>query len=491
MSEGFGDEFEDARSQAPPDELEYELGQLKVHHISDKTRRIYQGQQVMFIQFLANHQSSFHYELIPEHIRANIRQQPLNISRSYILALLKPPVQKSNAPIHFPSLTHEHVMAFILAQKKSNEHTLSNSSLRSRRSAILNLFEEFDQKRSINPKLAQDLPLYFKSYQKERAQLKSQGEESLKEGKDPLSFSNYAWIAENMLTSGIREHTFAHCLLTLTWNLICRVNNSITVNAQHVSWSEDSLVIQFAFTKTDQTGELSNQIRHVYANPVCPEICPVLSLAIYLSCFRLEADGAIFPGAHQYGRFSAILRRFLNSESILPVALSRGIIPKDLGTHSLRKGASTYVSNGTTAAASQSSVSHRAGWSQGGVRDRYIHFADAGDCYLGRLVSGLPSLSPLFASLPPFFTDPHGDMVRDAVRVCFPGAYSCVSLQQVLPFLLASLVFHFDFLKKKLHGKHPLLSTPLFSCNDLIARLRGSGKFVHIYNVIFILHMKL
>jgi hypothetical protein len=72
----------------------------------------------------------------------------------------------------------------------------------------------------------------------------------------------------------------------------------------------------------------------------------------------------IFPGSAQYSRF-----RSLFNNNILPAnaaAIQRlGIEPKDIGVHSIRKGAATYCCNGdgTTAGVAFCSVSVRAGFS--------------------------------------------------------------------------------------------------------------------------------
>ena len=63
---------------------------------------------------------------------------------------------------------------------------------------------------------------------------------------------------------------------------------------------------------------------------------------------------------------------------------------KDLGNHSIRKGASTYVSSGSTACPSASAIRIRGGWKQGGCMDRYIRYDDAGDQHVGRTITGLP-----------------------------------------------------------------------------------------------------
>lgn len=74
-----------------------------------------------------------------------------------------------------------------------------------------------------------------------------------------------------------------------------------------------------------------------------------------------------------------------------------------IGTHSIRKGATTYALNGTTSAPSNGAISRRGTWSQNGARDRYVKYAEPQDSYLGRVLAGLDVNSVKFACLPPHF----------------------------------------------------------------------------------------
>jgi len=49
---------------------------------------------------------------------------------------------------------------------------------------------------------------------------------------------------------------------------------------------EDDLHNFFAHSKTDPSGDKLRDPRRVYANPVHPEICPILALGIYLLCYK-------------------------------------------------------------------------------------------------------------------------------------------------------------------------------------------------------------
>lgn len=85
--------------------------------------------------------------------------------------------------------------------------------------------------------------------------------------------------------------------------------------------------------------------------------------------------------------------------------LALGFSPKDLRTHSIRKGAISYLASlvgGPPAA----SICIRAGWTMGRVRDIYMRYVSSGDQFCGRCLALLPILDVGFAASPPFFADP-------------------------------------------------------------------------------------
>ena len=59
------------------------------------------------------------------------------------------------------------------------------------------------------------------------------------------------------------------------WNLIARSHSVSNIMLQHMDWRNDSLVVIFAKSKSDQTGEGCANEKHVYANPINPIVCPI------------------------------------------------------------------------------------------------------------------------------------------------------------------------------------------------------------------------
>ena len=77
-----------------------------------------------------------------------------------------------------------------------------------------------------------------------------------------------------------------------------------------------------------------------------------------------------------------------------------GVIPKMIGTHSIRKGAVTYMSS-LPGGPSISSVCIHAGWTMGTVKYVYMQYLSLGDQFVGHCLAMLPLLQMEFASSPP------------------------------------------------------------------------------------------
>jgi hypothetical protein len=260
--------------------------------------------------------------------------------------------------------------------------------------------------------------------------------------------------------------TFAWCFIVLQWNLMSRSESVASICLQHLSWQGDCLVILVPKTKTDQSAS-SIHPRHVYANPYEPEICPILSLAVFVFShpFRYARNkNSLFAGSYQNNRFGKILLKMLGdlSEGERVIFSSINEEKTSYGTHSVRKGSASYCAS-LKDGPHTVNVFQRAGWSIGNTQDRYLFHGEGSDQFVGRVVSGLPITDVKFACLPPRF---HSSVVESVIdwEAIFPG-YSTLagSFRSVLPFLLASLSYHREWLSQNLHHSHPLLNTPLFA----------------------------
>jgi hypothetical protein len=106
----------------------------------------------------------------------------------------------------------------------------------------------------------------------------------------------------------------------------------------------------------------------------------------------------------------------------------------------------------------------RAGWKLGNVQDRYIFAGPGGDQIVGRAVAGLPTNDRNFAILPPHFTLDDVELINtigwENIMHSYASYPSC--FRRVIPFLLASILFHLDWLKENLSDGHPLWNSRLF-----------------------------
>ena len=282
------------------------------------------------------------------------------------------------------------------------------------RSALMSLFTQCEV--SATAEFKEKLKKVMKGLKNSAASARGRIGANLREGKEPMPFSLYCALCKWLLEEGTSEGIFAHCFLTVTWNLMCRSRNTVFAMREHISWISDAMQIQFAHTKRDREGKDGGWKRSIFANPFMPEICCPTSVARFLALNPGGAKGPLFSGSAQYDRFRRILNRVVTAHS--EDVRRFGVDPRDIGVHSIRKGAATYACNGTTSGASFASVCFRAGWSMGGTKDRYLQWEAAGDQVVGRIVAGLDVTSYKFLVSPPHFrlSDNHSQDTDEGVR---------------------------------------------------------------------------
>jgi len=373
----------------------------------------------------------------------------------------------------------------------SRSKPLSKSIVQTAKSALRWWYEENGTE--IEHSLNRRLNSIISGYKRAISELKRQGRMKLKEGKSPLSFKNYKLLVQKIIKfspitnsnfeqkskyeHNYNQNIFAWAYLVLQWNLMARANNVATIMLSHIFWSEDSMVIAIPKSKTDQEGDCDYP-RHIYANPFEPTICPILAVAVNIfsrnfSCIDQEYNfNCLFDGGNQEDRFSKILSKVLSGLTDEEKKML-GVSIKELGTHSCRKGSTTYC-NGMVGGPNPISVHLRAGWKLGDVQDRYIFAADGADQFCGRVITGLSNTSSDFSVLPPHFTRSVTDIVGSNFWThIFGEAYNKFpnNFWEVLNFLLASIIYHKNWLRENLPQSHPLFSTILYSSNNYIGRL--------------------
>lgn len=146
---------------------------------------------------------------------------------------------------------------------------------------------------------------------------------------------------------------------------------------------------------------------------------------------------------------------------------------EEIATHSVRKGAGTFVMCRTTAGPSLVIVGYRMGWKMPGCSNLYLKFEKSGDYYVGRLVSGLPIDSAAFRTMPPHFVDESDEVVQSAIRLAFPKLADQSNMPPILAKCLASVIYHSDWLERNLPEESKLYTTLLWNSRPLLEELRN------------------
>lgn len=448
------DNHEEENIESLLEEFEEEVDFLRLNTVSPSTRKVYIASSAKFIFWLAHNKSHL--------CTQELLQISSNLSEIKVFLLNAP----NNPPIHFSLLTAKDFLTWIVSLRKCNGEKPGYGAFNSHRAALSNLFRDYKVKMSKD--LDAELHNHYTGLKRVTAKQIASGNGNIKVGKDAIDFPLYKFLGAESLKMRSGDFIFMHCFLLLCWNLACRAGNCVSICFSHLEWRNDALCIYFAHMKNDQMGEKPRDPRHVYANPINPEICPILAMAIYLICFPDLEQPQLFPGNNQYERYRKALERLLNTDNVKKELNARGIECKDIGTHSTRKGAATFCSSGSTACPSSAAICLRVGWALPGVQNTYIRYEAAGDMFVGRTLAGLPADQAEFAILPPFFMT-RNEIIGTTIKACFPKLpENCL---EVAEYLLASLVYHKDFLLNSLPKKHRLFTTYLFINRDLLDSL--------------------
>jgi hypothetical protein len=253
-----------------------------------------------------------------------------------------------------PSVSPLSIVA-VAPKNCDNEVTIATSSIQTCKSALIWLHEvrrmAFKSReealglaRSTDESMDSMINSMINGYKKVVAEKKSKGIMSITEGKAVISDTGYIDLmkciggySENFVPKTNQDFasaTFGAAWLSLQWNLVSRNASVEAIHLEHMRYSGDCLQIRFAKSKGDQTGEGLGNTKHVYANPIQPEICCILSMALYfLSTPRRVPtqqqspnDTKFFQGSNQKARWAEVLHRILGC---LPDAVDLGCAKQD------------------------------------------------------------------------------------------------------------------------------------------------------------------
>lgn len=370
----------------------------------------------------------------------------------------------SGVPFDLSKISYQIFSEYVVSCRKGNGEFMSYSHYNSKRSALTHLF--FESGSQIDDALWMKISTLYAGLRRKIVRQNQQLGKRATTGRERLPFPAYKFLCRKLREAGDKHSIFAHAMLTLSWSLISRAEQATTSHIHHIDWHEDCLVIYFHHRKTDQNGINKSEPWHVYANPLDPDICPVLSMGVYLLSLDtiLSKGGQLFQGPNPYKRYAEALQRL--GEKYKDELAALGMDVKYLGPYSVRKGAGTQITAGCTVVPPIISVCLRAGWSIGNVKERYLHYECAGDQFTGRTVTGLDVMDKTFAVSPPYFEG--DDSVISAVDkwVLAVGGESVKDhphLRIAIRFLLASACFHHDYLVSVLPSDSPFFSSIAFA----------------------------
>jgi hypothetical protein len=166
---------------------------------------------------------------------------------------------------------------------------------------------------------------------------------------------------------------------------------------------------------------------------------------------------------------------------------SHGFEISKIGSHSIRKGASSYLTSlpgGPPAAA----IMLRGGWSMGNVKDRYFKYIEAGDQYCGRCLTVSPVLSANLAASPPFFDfeehhQAEEEYLKQTCKLQFGQLFDINGFGKLLRMCVTSIVFHRDWFAGHLYQNHVVFQTSIVLRNlTFIERMSPLIKVTYPWN---------
>ena len=307
--------------------------------------------------------------------------------------------------------------------------------------------------------------------------LKSKGNVDEKSA-DPITFTLFRLILKWALDEG---NIFVWVWTILQWNLMARSISIDPLALHNFSVSEDHFNVRHDSTKTDKEGARTHN-KAVYCNPLDPLVCTGVCLGVWL-CIQqrsfvnnqekifLRRGAKAGSAAHRYcDQLMTLVKRHWD---VVQTHI------QTMSAHGVRKGSATHVASATTSPPPLPSIASRGDWSLGKVLDIYWQFAEAGDAYLGRCLSGLDPNDSNFSVLPPHWTV-ESPLDDDDIAAGLKLMYGEVIRHHprsmaLLVRLLAAVTYSSDWLMDFTIANrgHPFSAIPLLQNPDLLRRLKA------------------
>lgn len=250
-------------------DLQEQTAQVRTQMISPRSRNIYGSSILHFLRWVYE----FKPHLLTDEFRA-IKEDGQVPTRREVLDFMD--IRPRIPPLKFEDIQAPDFVNWVLTVRKADGSIPVFATFNGYRSALGNLFRDYGY--TVSQEFKDEMSNHFRGLKRQAARVIADGNAPIKVGKDPLDFVLYRFLAKLFMKKPNREYIFGHTFLTICWNLMCRSNNAVSICFSHMEWKNNSLRIFFSQMKNDQFGEKPRDPRHIYANPLMPEICPILSL---------------------------------------------------------------------------------------------------------------------------------------------------------------------------------------------------------------------
>ena len=262
--------------------------------------------------------------------------------------------------------------------------------------------------------------------------------------------------------------------------LMSRRERLVRTQFQFVKPNEDHICYKTPTTKSDQEGSLSYW-KAVFAMPHVPQCCPFLSLGIEVMSRSVhdseESFRTIFPKSFADNSYGFI-RAFVNSLNVSDrLVMNLGhCFNLPITSHSPKRSAcfQLHACEGVNWNSAMQRGDHDIG-----TEGHYLSQpADGQDQIMGRVLADMPFGWAGWQMLPPYFPEHVHISVRDLIPAFDNFPVECRSIFRLL---VASVVYHTEWLESNVPRVNPIFSIPLLSSSrDVNLRLREQlqgGKF--------------
>ena len=257
-----------------------EVEAVKRNRIANSTRNQYCAANVTFMIFLFKH---FPAVLKPDFLELYTTLSDQGTPREFGRGVKESLEDNKKLPVDLTKLTTDMFMAYLLSLKRPNGNYYSISYYEGKKSAFLNLIvESGNQWYEASLK---DVATIMVSLKKTIAKYNHDNGISVSEGKEHMSWSCYCLTCKLFIEDGSPSSLFGLFFLTLQWSLIARSESVEKIALDQLSYACDHMKVFFPKHKGDQIGLNKDEPRHVYSNPIQPEVCAMRAMASYFFTF--------------------------------------------------------------------------------------------------------------------------------------------------------------------------------------------------------------